>query len=451
MRLPVAVALLLAACRAGDHVDTLVVHPMHGLSNRVLGIVSTMQLGALLDAKVLVEWRMDDSKFIGASMRELFNMSELPAFAGPFRRQRLNRPRSDWDGACAGYYRQQRSGWHTAGGGGGFAGPDPAAAFLDYMATRAPPCNDTALAEAGRAGKRRRAPVVARDGCGAHFDAEAAVGTCARAGAADLTLGLSLWSSVVPLNGSCAYAFLPATRETLDLVRWLPPSTLGVHVRRGNLDAAWARATDAEWFDAVDAALAKRGLAHVFLASDDGRLHETFAARYGDTLLPRFEDLPSSKRVAVAGARGVPRGDDGHRRGHLWSRDGNLVSLAEQLSLGSADAVLGTWGSTFSSVAAAWFDRPVDYVPAPRDAACVASEAEAAACPWRGKAHYPTSESSWRFGAKCPELNDAVERRRRGEPARLDVAAARRRAGLPAGAGDDAPRRRPRRKRRPWA
>ena len=97
-------ALLLAACRAGDDVATLVVHPMHGLSNRVLGIVSTMQLGALLDAKVLVEWRMDDSKFIGASMRELFNMSELPAFAGPFRRQRLNRPRSDWDGACAGYY-----------------------------------------------------------------------------------------------------------------------------------------------------------------------------------------------------------------------------------------------------------------------------------------------------------------------------------------------------------
>ncbi|KAK7249381.1 hypothetical protein SO694_00048148 [Aureococcus anophagefferens] len=289
---------------------------MHGLSNRVLGIVSTMQLGALLDAKVLVDWRMDDSKFIGASMRELFNMSELPAFAGPFRRQRLNRPRSDWDGACAGYYRQRRSGWHTAGGGGGFAGPDPAAAFLDYMATRAPPCNDT--------GARRGGPLAS-------------------------------------------------------------------------------------------------------------------AARAGR--------LTSSKRVAVAGARGAA----GRRRppgGPLWSRGGNVVSLAEQLSLGSADAVLGTWGSTFSSVAAAWFDRPVDYVPA--RATRPASRRGRRGVPRRGKAHYPTAESSWRFGAKCPELNAAVERRRRGEPARLDVAALALAPLGSQGAGADAPRRRPRRKRRPW-
>ena len=32
---------------------------MHGLSNRVLGIVSTMQLGALLDAKVLLLLAVD--------------------------------------------------------------------------------------------------------------------------------------------------------------------------------------------------------------------------------------------------------------------------------------------------------------------------------------------------------------------------------------------------------
>ncbi|KAH8067100.1 hypothetical protein JL721_7796 [Aureococcus anophagefferens] len=384
---------------------------MHGLSNRVLGIVSTMQLGALLDAKVLVDWRMDDSKFIGASMRELFNMSELPAFAGPFgasvnRRRRLGRRRP------------------ATTGSGGRAGTRPAAA----AASPAGPRGGVPRLHGGGRRPARPAlrPAGARASGGAPVVARRLRRTStrrppsARARARARRTGFWVCRSGRRRAARVVRVRVPARGEALGLVRWLPPSTLGVHVRRGNLDAAWARATDASG-STPSAALAA-GLEHVFRVRRR-RLHETFAARYGDTLLPRFEDLPSSKRVAVAGARGVPRATAA-TAGPFVEQRRRVVSLAEQLSLRSADAVLGTWGSTFSSVAAAWFDRPVDYVPAPRDAACVASEAEAAACPWRGKAHYPTAESSWRFGANVSEA--------------------------PAAQAPAAPRRRPRRKRRPW-
>jgi len=153
----------------------------------------------------------------------------------------------------------------------------------------------------------------------------------------------------VPLGGLCLAPLLRASAAVRARAIWLPPSTLGVHVRRGNLDAAWRRGSGADWVEAVAAALEKHGLKHVFVASDDEHVYAAFQARFpSNVLLPRFEPL---------------------RKARSFSRNGNVAALAEQLTLGSADRILGTreqrrtrrsgkprrsaglgrWGSTYSS------------------------------------------------------------------------------------------------------
>jgi len=155
--------------------------------------------------------------------------------------------------------------------------------------------------------------------------------------------------TIVPLGGLCLAPLLRASAAVRARAIWLPPSTLGVHVRRGNLDAAWRRGSGADWVEAVAAALEKHGLKHVFVASDDEHVYAAFQARFpSNVLLPRFEPL---------------------RKARSFSRNGNVAALAEQLTLGSADRILGTreqrrtrrsgkprrsaglgrWGSTYSS------------------------------------------------------------------------------------------------------
>ena len=143
-----------------SEVGTVECHPMHGLSNRILGLASALQLGALLDPRVAVDWRLDDSKFVGAPLRELFNVSRLPPRLEVSRAAHPKAKASEWAGRCDAFYMQRGSGWHTSnadGRGGGFGGPSPGAAFLAHLARAAPDCNDTevTISHARRASNRR--------------------------------------------------------------------------------------------------------------------------------------------------------------------------------------------------------------------------------------------------------------------------------------------------------
>ena len=89
---------------------------------------------------------------------------------------------------------------------------------------------------------------IERDGCGSFFHTFERSRTCTnvtRAGVAEraprknFKIGLSLWSPVVPLGDVCVSTLLRIKASILSRVQWLPPKTLGVHVRRGNLDLAW--------------------------------------------------------------------------------------------------------------------------------------------------------------------------------------------------------------------
>ncbi|KAJ8614549.1 hypothetical protein CTAYLR_000865 [Chrysophaeum taylorii] len=402
----------------------LEVHPLHGLSNRILAIVSVMLLGLELDSRVLVDWRLDDSKFINAPISSLLDVRR---FAGGMQiaHRPSRRAASFTPNRCDAYYRQLLAGWHerlespapyspdAAGlvlraysNGGGFAGKRPGLALDEYVRGSLPACNETDLIQSVAGGKRRpNLPDVAREGCSAFFRGFEGLRSCSRAASSSprraLKMGLSLWSPITPLNGTCVFALLPPSQHVLNRVRWLPRKTLGIHVRHGDFDPRWPRASLAEWFSAVDETLKLNTLHHIFVASDDRHVYEAFADNYArrpKMLLPRY-----------LADEYMPRGNKRVDRLRLWSKEGNIASLAEQLTLASADVILGSWGSTYSTLAAAWFDRPLVYVPRSHAADCDRATA-LRPCRWRGAATYPSNDHV--YGAKCGVLVDYVERLR---------------------------------------
>lgn len=343
----------------------LEVHPLHGLSNRLLAVLSVILIGIELDRPVVIDWRLDDSKFMNAPMAALLDLSMLPSHV---------RMKGRGHGVCDAYFKQMHGGWHLrtekgfSASGGGFVGQSPGLQ-LDEFVQGLPPCNET------------------KD-CSAYFRAFETVDPCQNNKG---WLGLSLWSPIRPLNGTCAFAVLPPSPRALELMRWVPPRTLGVHVRRGDLDSHWPRASTDEWFAEVDRAMKERNLKFIFLASDDATMHASFSERYGDVVLPR-----------ILNATFLPPPTKRRGRLRLWSKDGNVQSLAEQLTLGTSDYVLGSWGSTYSTMAAAWFDRPVSYLPRRASDHCINSTIDHRPCSWRGH----TSSLS---GSKCGKLIDVVD------------------------------------------
>lgn len=317
---------------------------------------------------------------------------------------------------CDAYYRQRDPGWHVRlmadapfskskgikaySRGGGFAGSAVAAALDEYMLGSVPPCNETELSLIV-AGRRRRPhlPNVTREGCSAYFRGFDGMRSCSSAherirqsSDRKLRIGLSLWSPIVPLNGSCVFAIFPPSKQVLDRVWWLPRRTLGVHVRRGDFDRHWPRASLKEWFKAVHDTLSAQRLSYLFVASDDPDVHGQFEQEFrrigkGDMVLPRF--------IAT---EFLPKGNTQMDRKRLWSNEGNIESLAEQVTLATADYIIGTWGSTYSTLAAAWFDKPLTYVPSTAWQDCVNSTADYP-CRWRGAATYPSPKHV--YGSKC--------------------------------------------------
>lgn len=317
--------------------------------------------------------------------------------AGTFRERR-----------CDAYYRQHDPGWHSRLGddapfqgglkaysrGGGFAGQDPGTALLEYIRGSVPPCNETLLAAVLSRGRRRpHLPSLPREGCSAFFRAFEGFGSCSPTKTdRHQRMGLSLWSPLVPLNGSCVFPLLPPADSVLRRVWWLPRKTLGIHVRRGDFDKRWPRASLEEWMHAVLLALRTYGLVHLFVSSDDPDVHGFFVEKFrergrSDIVLPRFME----ESYLPTGTRKVDRAK-------LWSKDGNIRSLAEQVSLGTADFILGTWGSTYSTLAAAWFDKPIAYVPVDASRECASATVEHP-CRWRGATVNPAQ--SHRHGTKC--------------------------------------------------
>lgn len=320
---------------------------------------------------------------------------------------------------CDAYYRQHDPGWHKKlesnapygigdglkaySHGGGFAGAHPGGALDEYMRGSVPQCNETQL-RIFVAGRRRRPnlPDVAREGCSAYFRGFERMRSCLNAlgeerqeSERNLRIGLSLWSPMLPLNGSCLFALLPPNPKVLDRVWWLPRRTLGVHVRRGDFDRRWPRATRDEWFKVVRSVLKERGLLKVFVASDDPGIHGEFVQEFGGgqlegVVLPRF-----------LRERFIPSGNRNVDRVRLWSHDGNLESLAEQLTLGTADFIIGSWGSTYSTLAAAWFDKPLIYVPRSVSQDCANATTDMP-CRWRGGASKPSRGHV--HGYKCGSL-----------------------------------------------
>ena len=166
-----------------------------------------------------------------------------------------------------------------------------------------------------------------------------------------------------------------------------------------------------EWFEAVERVCRRENLRYLFLASDDEGTYSAFAEHYRRAvdgsarnasshlpeLLPAFVD------------KALPRGNSIAERRQMWSRDGNVASLAEQLTLATADFVLGTWGSTYSSLAAAWFDRPIEFVPAKPERCRHATHEHP--CFWRGDPLYPTPD--WDYGSLCRKVIHKLEVRRK--------------------------------------
>jgi len=342
---------------------------------------------------------------------------------------------------CDAYYRQHEAGWHTrlegkeapfgrgAGlraysHGGGFAGSGAALALDEYMRGSVPQCNTSQLSAKIAAGKRRpHLPDFTREGCSAYFRGFEGVRSCSfvhgaakRAGSGrELRLGLSLWSPLVPLNGSCIFALFPPAPKVLQRVKWLPRGTLGVHIRRGDFDPRWPRASVDDWIRAIEVALDSYDLHRVFVASDDRRIHGAIRdglrqrGRRDDVVLPRFiaDDI-------------LPSGNRRIDRVRLWSKEGNVESLVEQLTLASADFILGSWGSTYSTLAAAWFDKPVAYVPIDTAREC-SNSTPFKPCRWRGAATYPSAHHV--HGSKCgrPMLDyfDALRAKRYSYPAHI--------------------------------
>eukprot|EP00633_Aureoumbra_lagunensis_P008695 CAMPEP_0197309246 /NCGR_PEP_ID=MMETSP0891-20130614/7810_1 /TAXON_ID=44058 ORGANISM="Aureoumbra lagunensis, Strain CCMP1510" /NCGR_SAMPLE_ID=MMETSP0891 /ASSEMBLY_ACC=CAM_ASM_000534 /LENGTH=281 /DNA_ID=CAMNT_0042794199 /DNA_START=412 /DNA_END=1257 /DNA_ORIENTATION=- len=208
-----------------------------------------------------------------------------------------------------------------------------------------------------------------------------------------LRIGVSLWSPLIPLNGTCAFAILPPAIDILYNVRWLPPKTLGVHVRRGDFDQRWQRASNEEWLQAIEQTMATNALQYLFIASDDPNVYTAFSDHFqkqnkNNILLPRFLSIDLLPREPTKR----------EWASKLWTMDGNSKSLAEQITLASADFILGSWGSTYSTMAAAWFDRPIQYLPRSRAKVCV-NATSFAPCKWRGHPNYPTI--NWKHGQKC--------------------------------------------------
>lgn len=398
------------------------IHPLHGLSNRLLAIVSTLLLGVELQIRISIDWRLDDSRYINAPFKQLIDVHRLPRDVD-LKRQPPRHAKHYKPNRCDAYYRQQLPGWHSELDGpgaydarlrgytirgGGFAGSAPGHALDAFMQGSLPRCNDSALFKAV-VGLRRRphVPDVSREGCSAYFRGFETLESCSwrsKSAKRALRAGLSLWSPVRPLNGTCVFPLLPPESQVLRTVKWLPRRTLGVHVRRGDLASHWPRASSEEFFAAAEQLLHKYDLRHIFVASDDHRVRAEFEAHFSGRR--RYVLLPS-----VLNSGYMPQGHTKVDRARLWSKEGNVASLSEQLTLATADVILGSWGSTYSTLAAAWFDRPITYVPAQAAADCLNATVDRP-CRWRGAATYPSAKHV--HGSKCGQpLNDLVDTLRR--------------------------------------
>lgn len=114
--------------------------------------------------------------------------------------------------------------------------------------------------------------------------------------------------------------------------------TVGVHIRRSDHKDAVAVSTDAAFFAAADAALAEGTAERFFLATDDTTVEATFRARYGTRILTQE-----------------------HKKLARYSPKAIEDALVDVLALSRTARIIGSFGSSFSQVAAEIGAIPIAY------------------------------------------------------------------------------------------
>ena len=140
-----------------------------------------------------------------------------------------------------------------------------------------------------------------------------------------------VWSSIEPEKS------LSLLVESL-ATEYITPSTIGVHVRRTDNKLSSSKSTTDKFFVAIDKSL-NESHDRIFLATDDEAVEQEFVQRYGHLVSFSMKSAPK-------------------RWTNLWGRRG-LVTIntfregfADILLLGKCDTILGSFGSSFSKVAA---------------------------------------------------------------------------------------------------
>lgn len=136
-------------------------------------------------------------------------------------------------------------------------------------------------------------------------------------------------------------ALVPAASIRRSLLH-LPPTTLGIHARRGDFRAEY-RQSNAFYVRSAQQAL-DRDCEAVFLATEDQGLRQLMRQRFGSKLLTY--DAQSA--------------DSNDRFHHRRSSDGMEDALRDLLTLSNTQRIIGTYNSSFSWLASIWGAVPLE-------------------------------------------------------------------------------------------